>query len=298
MNERVDVEEKQPTPYANPVTGNTLFPPFYIVLVGLGMALVLQGVVPQMLQVFGGGIEHNNTWYKINLILTQSIAFGGVAVLLSGGHNQLALKKITSPLWLLALGIAIFALPFIQYLALDAESFHLPAAFAELEKGLEDLEAKAHQTITRLLSEQLAFNLFVMGVIPGVMEELFFRGFIQKQLQKQLNPHGAICLTAFIFSLVHFQVYGFIPRMLLGAGYGYLTYWSGSLLPAMFAHFTNNAINVVVAYAALNGDLGTEWASESPPTISVFIALLSFGLTVFLMYLFYRYTIQQNTQYE
>ena len=62
------------------------------------------------------------------------------------------------------------------------------------------------------------------------------------------NIHFAIWLSAIIFSAIHFQFYGFIPRLLLGALFGYLYYWSGNLLIPMFAHFVNNAFGVIMIY--------------------------------------------------
>jgi len=269
-----------------------VFPPVYLVIMGIGAALVLQGLVPQALSALTqqwGAFHTSDTYAKLNLLVTQTIAFGLCALVFMGGLNALGFRKVALVLWALAGGIAIVALPIIQYLALDADSFQLPAAFVEVEQALENLEAQAATMIKRLLANQLALNLLVMGVIPGVMEEAFFRGFIQKNFHKQLNAHLAIWLTAFLFSFIHFQVYGFVPRMLLGALYGYLTYWSGSLFPAVFAHFLNNAINVGVAYGALNGTIAPEWADDNP-AIPAWFALGSLVLTCVLLYAFYRFS--------
>ena len=65
---------------------------------------------------------------------------------------------------------------------------------------------------------------------------------------KSGKPHLAIWLTAFIFSTIHFQFYGFIPRLLLGAYLGYLFYWSRSLWLPILAHFLHNALSILVEF--------------------------------------------------
>ncbi len=92
----------------------------------------------------------------------------------------------------------------------------------------------------------LALNLLVMAIVPALGEELLFRGVIQNSIAKSLNSKiWAVWITAFLFSAIHFQFYGFIPRLLLGAYFGYLLVWSRSVWVPIAAHFTNNAIIVL-----------------------------------------------------
>jgi membrane protease YdiL (CAAX protease family) len=96
-------------------------------------------------------------------------------------------------------------------------------------------------------------NLLVMALLPAVCEEMMFRGWLQRVLGKSVNYHTAIWVSAFVFSAIHFQFYGFIPRMLIGAALGYLYYYTGSLWAPIVAHFTNNAAAVVTAFLTYNG---------------------------------------------
>ena len=82
------------------------------------------------------------------------------------------------------------------------------------------------------------------------------------------NIHVAVWVSAFVFSAIHMQFYGFIPRMLLGGLYGYLLFWSGSLWLPVIAHFVNNGLAVLVYYMRFNGTempdpdtlgLGEQW---------------------------------------
>src|SRR5207344_1198984 len=95
----------------------------------------------------------------------------------------------------------------------------------------------------------LAINLFIIAFLPALGEELFFRGMMQKlfsQLTK--NNHLAIIITSIIFSAIHLQFYGFLPRMVLGIFLGYLLVWSGSLWLPILAHFVNNASAVLFTF--------------------------------------------------
>jgi membrane protease YdiL (CAAX protease family) len=67
------------------------------------------------------------------------------------------------------------------------------------------------------------------------------------------NIHAGVWISAALFSALHFQFFGFLPRMLMGVVLGYLVVWSGSLIPSMIAHFANNALAVTVAYFTYNG---------------------------------------------
>lgn len=97
---------------------------------------------------------------------------------------------------------------------------------------------------------ELLGNLLVIAIIPAIGEELFFRGIIQQKLVERLkNPHIAIWLGAMVFSAIHFQFEGFLPRMLLGALLGYVYYWTSNLWIPIILHLFNNGIQVIGAYA-------------------------------------------------
>ena len=114
------------------------------------------------------------------------------------------------------------------------------------------------EQVTRLLTTMDNFGEFllamlVIAVIPAFGEELLFRGVIQNQVQAwSRNAHVAVWLTAIMFSAMHLQFYGFIPRMLLGALFGYLYVWSGNLIVPMVGHFVNNGFQIVMLYIYQN----------------------------------------------
>ncbi len=133
---------------------------------------------------------------------------------------------------------------------------------------------------------EFLLGLVVMALIPGIGEELFFRGLLQRVFQKVITVHAAIWITAILFSAIHMQFYGFFPRMLLGCLFGYMYYWSGNLFYPMLAHFINNGATLLMIYVSQNVDLGYDFGTnQAMPWLWVSISL---PVSVLLLYSFYR----------
>ena len=128
----------------------------------------------------------------------------------------------------------------------------------------------------------LFFNLIVIAVAAGITEEFLFRGALQRIIEKwTYNHHIIIWSAAIIFSTFHMQFFGFLPRMLLGAYFGYLLYWTRNIWIPVFAHFVNNAIAVISMSDAklkdnefITGDISTQ--NFLPYTIVAIVALFFF----------------------
>ena len=157
-----------------------------------------------------------------------------------------------------AIVIMLIAIPFINLLSQLNQQISLPAFFAPIEAYMKASELQIAELTQKMLNvkslDALAFNILLIAILPALGEELFFRGIIQKILSERRNVHLAIWVSAFIFSAIHMQFYGFFPRLLLGAFLGYLLFWSGNLWLPIIAHFTNNAVAVVFYYLKFNGD--------------------------------------------
>lgn len=156
---------------------------------------------------------------------------------------------------LFAIAFFIVVFPFLEWLVNLNMEMKLPQGLAGLEDLIKSWEDKGKIITERFLEGGsiyvFAFNLFVMAIVPAVAEEFFFRGTLQTFLGKWLgNAHVAIIITSFLFSFIHFQFYGFVPRMLLGVIFGYFFLWSGSIWTPVLLHFTNNAIGVTGYFLA------------------------------------------------
>lgn len=153
--------------------------------------------------------------------------------------------------------IILVAIPAMNMLIKWNEGLHLPASMASLEKFLRNAEASAGTTINMLIGEvgvgDMLISVLLVGILTGISEELFFRGGLQSILQALFrNHHLAIWTTAFVFSAIHLQFFGFFPRLLMGAFFGYLVWWSGSLWLSVIAHAVNNSLVVITLWMQKN----------------------------------------------
>lgn len=168
---------------------------------------------------------------------------------------QWKLRKKWSLYFLVTL-LILSAIPAINLLAWLNEQLVFPPFMSGIEQWFRTAENNAKAITESMLQTSnlwgLAFNLLLVAVLPALSEEIFFRGALQKILHSWRGAVVAIWIVAFVFSAIHMQFYGFVPRMLLGAMFGYLVYWSGGLGLAIWAHFVNNAIAVTFHYLQSN----------------------------------------------
>lgn len=165
----------------------------------------------------------------------------------------------------------------------------LPAYFRDIEmwaREREDLAALITKFLTTFSSpEEFILAFIVIAVLPGIGEELVFRGLLQRNLHAATkNIHSAIWVSAILFSAFHLQFFGFVPRILLGALFGYLYYWSGNLWISIFAHFFNNGFMVVMMYCNQLGivELDVESTESAPwPALTIFTILTFASLFYF-----------------
>lgn len=180
------------------------------------------------------------------------------------------------------------ALPLIHWLSEVNHSIHFPASLSELEQWLMEKEADAEKLTTLFLNvstlEALMINLFMIAVIPAVGEELVFRSVLQPIMVKLFrNVHMGIIIAALLFSLLHFQFYGLLPRFVLGLFLGYLYYWSGSIVIPMMMHFVNNGSAVLVYYLHAKGIIEIpmkDFGSVSNPLYLVLSIILTIVILI------------------
>ena len=137
----------------------------------------------------------------------------------------------------------------------------------------------------------LIVNILIIGVGAGVAEEILFRGCFQRLLVTGgINHHVAIWCVAFIFSAIHFQFFGFVPRMLLGAYFGYLMYWSKSVWIPAIAHTLNNTMVVITAWGQvrLHPDQPLDTSASLSPTWLIVVSVVLTAATIGLMYIHAR----------
>ncbi|MCS7018225.1 MAG: CPBP family intramembrane glutamic endopeptidase [Cytophagales bacterium] len=198
-------------------------------------------------------------------------------------------KPLPATVWLAAIGVVVLALPMIGWAVKWNEAWQFPALLAEFENWAKDKEAELKRLTLLLLDFQspleLVLGLLVIAVIPGFCEEWLFRGFLQQRLQQLFgNKHVAVWVAAVLFSIFHLQFYGFVPRALLGAIFGYLFVFTGNLALPMLAHFFNNAYTMLLMYAYHQKwtDINIEDTPAVSPLMAISSALLVMGLLMWL----------------
>ena len=190
----------------------------------------------------------------------------------------------------IVLGIILLLVstPFMTWIIKLNSEIHLPESMTSLEAVLRALESNAEATVNALLGANtpgnLIVNILIVGIFAGFSEELFFRGALQRILaSSKMSVHVAIWVSAFIFSAMHFQFFGFIPRMLLGAAFGYLLFWSGSVWLPMLIHALNNSIYVVLYSTTGSGD--PDFGGGATSWVAV---VLSIAFTIMTLYALFQ----------
>ncbi|NOU47382.1 MAG: CPBP family intramembrane metalloprotease [Bacteroidales bacterium] len=201
-------------------------------------------------------------------------------------------KKPTLPLLFMAVVVMFSILPLIQQLSTWNEAIKLPDFLESIEQWMLEKEHQAEEISLKFLEVSsirgLLLNMVMIGILPAVGEELLFRAALQPLLGKMLkNVHFGIILSAILFSIMHLQFYGFIPRFGLGLLLGYFYLWSGSILVPMLMHFVNNASAVFVFYLSHNGYVDIK-ADEFGSTNNLFVLVISILISGGLIYLSYN----------
>jgi uncharacterized protein len=227
----------------------------------------------------------------IGLFIIPPFVFAKLTQLKSTEYLGFTLKTLNPILFVITFFLVFLALPAINGLA----ELNKMMVFPEFLSGVENwmkLKEKEAEIITEAFLRTstiygLLYNLLLIAVIPAIGEELLFRGALQKLFQNWSgNIHIGIWIAAFIFSALHGQFYGFLPRMLLGAMFGYLFVWSGSLWLPIFAHFVNNGTAVIVSFLVNNGTIQKEMEDVGGGSEGFVFAVISSVLVLGLFFLF------------
>ncbi len=289
---------------------------FIIIMVGTGFLLIGPAIGLGVASLFyeGEDLLHaltSNPDYSlyIPLMITQGIASFVGLILFPLLHIRFLEQKPLQPFFalqepwfaliplivIIGIGFQVALTPVIEW-NMNFEFPEFMKNFAAWAREREDALMELTKVLTNFQSQRdLIIGFFVIAVIPGIGEELVFRGLIQNELKRSTgNAHVAIWVAAFLFSAIHMQFFGFLPRVLLGALFGYLYHWSGNLLIPMFAHFFHNGFTLIMLYLYQQGvtelDMDSEEAAPWPWVVTGLV-------TTFVLLLYFRklYATKQST---
>jgi uncharacterized protein len=178
---------------------------------------------------------------------------------------------------LLSEGWVVIAAQFNEWIIPENSSF---ASFA---KPLEEQATQIYETMIHAGGfGGIALTIFTMTLLPAFCEEVFFRGALQPLIARiAKNVHIGIWGSAILFSLFHFQLYSFLPRVLLGALLGYLVIWSGSLWTSIIAHFVNNLLAVILILSISPTELENTAEMEGTPWFNFALSFALFGIMTY-----------------
>ena len=226
----------------------------------------------------------------LGMFIFPAIAFG--MLVSTRWAWQLGFRKPNSRIVLAAVVMIIFALPLINVLAWLNEQMVFPEFLKGLEHVFAGLEESAAK-LTKALTEQsnpiiLVGNILTIALLPALGEEMVFRGALIPILKKWTHSvHWAVWISAILFSAMHLQFYGFVPRTVLGAVLGYLFVWSGSLWVPILAHFANNATALILIFFMTRGNIQGDVDEFSPETgdfIWLVVSLIIVSVTLYFIY--------------
>lgn len=217
-----------------------------LMFVGLIVATVLMSMMERL------GLLAMLTVQDIMAFVVPAIA--AMAIFYHRPLHVMALDH--SPSWIsigLVIAFYLVSLPAMNWLVDLNESISLPTWMSGIEQWMRSTEDAAAATTDELLNistlPKLLSSILVVGLMAGLSEEMLFRGAMLRTMQdSRLGTHAVVWLVAIIFSAIHMQFYGFIPRMLLGVWLGYLLVWTRSLWVPIIAHTLNNSTVVLFSY--------------------------------------------------
>ena len=235
------------------------------------------------------GNSLSSGWMMAVLLVAQSVLLFLVPVVILAGCYYRDNKRefyrfdLSNRKWLLALaGVIVYVLlsPLVDWLGFWNNHWNVGEMFSMMSKEYQEMIMGIVRKAASAGTVGLLIMVLVMAVVPALCEELFFRVGLQQLLGKWFkNDHVAVVVTAFVFSLMHMEMSGFLIRFVLGLVLGYVFLYSRSLVPNVMLHFMNNAVATISYYVAIRNrtplaKLEEPWMVHWLPTVLCTIAAL------------------------
>lgn len=179
--------------------------------------------------------------------------------------------------------LLLFAIqPFIWFCVWLNSLIPFPAGYLSFEKSQDEI-IQAYLTGPGTVW----IILFHVALVPAICEEVMYRGFLLNILKRGWGIVAAIIVSGFVFGLYHIRFTQLIPLSGLGMLLGYIAWKADSIFPAMAAHFTNNAIGILLSFFFPDFAFSKTNTENMPPLLWVMASLL---ISIYLLYLFINTT--------
>lgn len=269
------------------------------------IGLILSLIVSVLTTMAGRGFTELNV-LRISQISSQLLTFIFPPILYALLVKEKPLTtlgfKNAKILWFLTGLFMIYSImPLNSVLGEWNASIQLPESMSDIERMMKDLQERASEITDKMLNVNnicgLIINLIMIAGLAAFGEELLFRSLLQTSLIKICkNAHVGIFIASAIFSFIHFEFYGFIPRLVLGLLLGYMYYYSRSIWIPMTMHFANNSTVVILYYLNNKGitniDIDTFGKSDTT------ILILSIIVTATLFWIAIKQSKNENKEYR
>ena len=270
------------------------------------LCFVLTSVAVGLIMALGGAADAK--WMRIAAVVQDIMLFVVppliTAVLVTRLPAKLLCidKGVDARFLLSAVLTMVLSIPAMNFIIEWNESIQLPESMAGIERWMRASEENAREYMNMMLGGTsvmtLIVNILIVGVLAGFSEELFFRGGLQRLLTTGgISAGWSIAIVAFIFSAVHMQFYGFVPRMLLGVYFGLALVWSRSLWVPVILHALNNSIYVYGQWLSERGAFsGDESPFETVGTEEWLLPLASAIAVAAGIYTLYRFRVKESVE--
>lgn len=206
-------------------------------------------------KIFPAGLSADNQWSNYIQVAIQTITIFGLPVLLFQSFNkrfEINIYPQKGFLKILVLGFVAWVLCYFPVNALWEinKAVQFPEFMSGIELTLKTIQQQSEQFINEFMMYRGGFHLLMLivlvGLLPAIFEELFFRGLLQQLISKMFNNIWVpIIITSIVFSVFHFEFYSFLPRVLLGVLLGVAFSATGKLWLPMVLHFINNLSSIL-----------------------------------------------------
>lgn len=275
-----------------------------MILVGLSLQLVFGGLISLISSMINPENKMQSSLLAQNpFVLKFLLAVSSISIFIlpavilyrleSKVYNYFERARAIKPIYFVYTFLAMLCfMPMMSLISNWNESMQFPNSLQFLQDWMRESEDSAALMTKKIVEDAtwigFFINLIVLALLPAIGEELFFRGCLQNIFGRWMrNKHAVIWLVAIIFSAFHLQFFGFVPRLLLGAFFGYLYLWSRNIYLPIFGHFVNNAGAAVTAFYYSRKGVSFEQMSQFEQE-SIWVYLASLIFTVIFVVLFYN----------
>lgn len=192
---------------------------------------------------------------------------------------RLKLSKNVGIISLLSILLIILAYPTVTFFGWLNSFVPAPEWMMEMQQSMADLITKFLKSDNALL-----LGLFHIGLIPSLCEEIMYRGYVMRSLEKSKGIVFAIFVSGIMFGAYHMQITNILPLATLGVLFAYVTYISDSIIPAMFAHLTNNGGQIIMSSFYPEMLDATVTPDTEMPFLLILISMILTSGLLFFMY--------------